>query len=399
MSEVFIGKQPVLDVNMNVFAYELQFHQGLNPNKNTVEATIELIKRTQEKIGFQSIVGKHDAMLHLPKALLNVQSLPNFDENHSLILEIPNDVTQDVALLRSLKELKSEGLHIALENYNDEESSLKLASISDYVKINIETFSELKLKEMLEELHKKGIKVIANKVETEEMFLYLKKLGFDYFLGYFFTNPVIMNGQKLSGNKLTLLQLLAKVNDPTTDFHQLSNIIGQDVSLSHKLLLAINNPATMIPVRVENIADALRYMGLKRLKFWVNMLMLSSMEDVPQELLTTSLMRAKFCELMAESAGHARDKDSYFLMGLFSSLDAFFKIPISEIVSEMPLSEEIRTALVDRKGTMGDALKVLMAMEQAKVSEASVHYEQLGLSEISNSFMAANAWAQQAISS
>ncbi len=399
MSEVFIGKQPVLDVHMNVYAYELQFYQGLNPSKNTVEATVELIKRTQEEIGFQSIVGKHVAMLHLPKVLINIKSLPDFDDNHPLILEIPNDVIQDVAVLRSLKELKSEGAHIALENYVDDDSSLKLVTISDYVKISIDNYTELKLKKMLETLHEKGIKVIADKVETEEMFLYLKKLGFDYFQGYFFTNPVIINGQKLSGNKLTLLQLLAKINDPATDFHQLSNIIGQDVSLSHKLLLAINNPATMIPVRVENVADALRYMGLKRLKFWVNMLMLSGMEDVPQELLTTSLMRAKFCELMAESAGHVHDKDSYFLVGLFSNLGAFFKMPISEIVNEMPLSEEIASALIDRKGSMGEVLKVLVAMEQANVAEIHLHYEKLGISEIGNNFMAANAWAQQAISS
>ena len=399
MSEVFIGKQPVLDVYMNVFAYELQFYQGLNPNKNTVEATVELIKKTQEEIGFQSIVGKHAAMLNLPKALINTKSLPEFDENYPVIIEISNDVIKDVTVLRSLKELKAEGSCIALADYVDDESGLKLASICDYVKINIENYTELKLKKMLQELHEKGIKVIADRVVTEEMFLYLKKLGFDYFQGYFFTNPVIINGQRLSGNKLTLLQLLAKVNDPATDFHELSHIIGQDVSLSHKLLLAINNPATMIPVRVESVADALRYMGLKRLKFWVNMLMLSSMDDVPQELLTTSLMRAKFCELIAESAGHVHDKDSYFLAGLFSNLGAFFKTPIDEIVNELPLSADIRNALVDKSGSIGDVLKILVAMEQANVVVSSLRYEKLGISEVGNSFMAANAWAQQAISS
>lgn len=399
MSQVFIGKQPVLDVEMNLFAYELQFHQGLNPHKNSVEATVELINKIQEETGFHSIVGHHVAMLHLPKALISIQSLPDFGKNHPLILEIPNDVIQDVTLLRSLKALKSEGSHIALEDYIDNQSSHKLATISDYVKINIENYTELMLQKMLEELHKRGVKVIADKVETEEMFLYLKKLGFDYFQGYFFTHPVIINGQKLSGNKLTLLQLLAKVNDPDTDFQQLSSIIGQDVSLSHKLLLAINNPVTMVPVRVENIADALRYMGLKRLKFWVNTLMLSTMEDVPQELLTTSLMRAKFCELMAESTGHIHDKESYFLVGLFSSLGAFFKMPISELVTEMPLSEEIRSALVDKKGAMGEALKLLISMEKANLAQSDLQYEKLGVSEIARRFMAANAWAQQAISS
>lgn len=397
MSEVFIGRQPILDREMNVFAYELQFHQGLNPNKQTLEATVELIKKTEEEIGFQSIVGEHNAMLQLPKDLIKKGTLPKFDPDRELVLEIPNNVTKDVDVLRNLKEIKSEGSSIALHDFIDDESSVKLASISDYVKIDVDAHTEVQLKKMLEELHAKGIKVIAEKVSTEDMFNYLKKLGFDYFQGYFFTNPTIINGQKLSGNKLTLLQLLAKVNDPNTDFHELSQIISQDVGLSHKLLIAINNPASMIPVRVENVADALKYMGLKRLKFWVNMLMLSSMEDVPQELLVTSLMRAKFCEMLADTSGHNHDKDSYFLVGLFSNLGAFFRIPIDEIVSEMPLAEDLVDALVDKKGPMGSALRVLVSMEQANDLLAELKFDGLGISEIGNNFMAASAWAHQAV--
>ncbi|HHT01048.1 MAG TPA: EAL domain-containing protein, partial [Thiomicrospira sp.] len=341
MSEVFIGRQPILDREMHVFAYELQFHLGLNPNKQTIKATIELIKKTEEEIGFQAIVGDHSAMLHLPKELIKKEILPELNPDNHLVLEIPNNVTRDVDVLRSLKELKADGSMIALDDFVDDESSLKLAGISDFVKIDVDNYTEVKLKKMLEDLHAKGVKVIAEKVETEEKFQYLKKLGFDYFQGYFFTNPIIINGQKLSGNKLTLLQLLAKVNDPNTDFDELSAIISHDVALSHKLLVAINNPAARIPIRVESVADALKYMGLKRLKFWVNMLMLSSMNDVPQELLTTSLMRAKFCELLAENSGYSSDKDSFFLVGLFSNLSAFFKIKIEELVAEMPLADDL----------------------------------------------------------
>lgn len=399
MSEVFIGRQPVLDRDMHVFAYELQFHLGLNPNKQTIEATSELIKKTEDTIGFKSVVGNHAAMLHLPKELISKDCIPEFNPENEMVLEIPNNITKDIDVLRNLKELKAEGSTIAIDDFIDDESSVRLATISDYVKVDIEAHSEIKLKKILEDLHSKGIKVIAEKVETEEIFLYLKKLGFDFFQGYFFTNPVIINGHKLSGNKLTLLQLLAKVNDPNTDFDELSAIISQDVALSHKLLVAINNPATMIPVRVEKVSDALKYMGLKRLKFWVNMLMLSSMDEVPQELLTTSLMRAKFCELLAESSGEVQNKDSYFLVGLFSSLSAFFRVPVDEIVSEIPLSDDLKSALVNREGQMGEALKILNSLELANTNLSQLEYSGLGIGELGNSFMAANAWAQQVITS
>lgn len=397
MSEVFIGRQPILDRNMDVFAYELQFHMGLNPSQQTIAATEELLRKTEAEIGFQTIIGKHAAMMALPKELINSDHLPVFDKGETLVLEIPNDVTHDVEVLKKLKELKLSGSSIALHDYMDDDSSLKLASISDFVKINNEAHTEIKLKQMIQDLHEKGIKVIAERVETEEMFRYLKNLGFDYFQGHFFTNPVIINGEKLTGNKLNLLQLMAKINDPLTDYHQLAEILSQDVALSHKLLIAVNNPMTMIPVRVESISDALKYMGLKRLKFWVNMLLLADMGDAPQELLVNSLIRARFCELLAEKSGHNSEKESYFLVGLFSSLGAFFRTPIQRVVDEMPLADNIKSALVDKRGLMGKALDVLHNLECTSEKYADLNYENLGITEIGNIYLNSSAWAQQAI--
>lgn len=397
MSQVFIGRQPILDRNMRVFAYELQFIQGLHPNRESLEATAELIARTEKEVGFSSIVGKHGVMMQLPKELIKKDILPEFNPEQNLVLEISHSVTKDVEALSNLKELKSQGSRFALEAFTDDESSIKLASISDFVKVNIEANSEIKLKKIIQDLHAKNIKVIAEKVQTEESFNYLKNLGFDFFQGYFFTNPVIINGQKLSGNSLTLLQLMAKINNPTTDFNELSVIIAQDVALTHKLLLAVNNPSTMIPVKVNSIADALKYMGLKRLKFWINMLLLSGMEGVPKELLTTSLIRARFCEQLAEKIGHGRDKDSYFLVGLFSNLGAFFRIPLESIMQEMPLAEDIQQALVHKTGLMGQSLNCLASLEQANDSITQMRFENLDIGQIGDIYMSSSAWAQQAV--
>lgn len=397
MSDVFIGRQPILDRQMKVFAYELQFHQGLNPNQATIEATEQLLQKTEAEIGFQSIVGSHVAMMQLPRELIANAKMPTFEKSGDLVLEIPNNVNKDVEILKSLKALKTEGTSIALDNFIDDESSLKLATISDFVKIDNEAHSEIKMKTMVQELHDKGVKVIAERVETEEMFHYLKRIGFDYFQGYFFTNPVVMNGQKLAGNKLTLLQLISKINDPKTQFDELSDILSQDVALTHKLLVAVNNPTTMIPIEVESVGDALRYMGLKRLKFWVNMMMLGDLEDAPQELLTTSLMRARFCEKLAEQTGRGAQKDSFFLVGLFSNLGAFFRAPIDEIVAEMPLGDEVKEALVHERGPMGEALSCLKQLEKAGDSLGDLSYGEMNIADLGQLMLNASAWAQQAL--
>ncbi len=398
MSEVFIGRQPVLDSNMNVFAYDLQFYQGLTtPNETTLLATQILITKIQEAIGFQSIVGVHAAMLHLPSQLIHKELLPRFDALHPMLLEVSSGVLGNARVLRSLKELKKLGSSIVLGEFVDMATSAKLASISDYVKLDASDKEGVALKTMIDTLHELGIKVIAQKVDTEEKFQVLKKLGFDYFQGYFFNNPTMINGRKLSGNRLILLQLLAKVNEPSTRFQELSDIISRDVALSFKLLEAINKPAAMVPIQVESISDALKYLGLNRLKFWVNTLMLSNLEGVPKELLISSLARAKFCERLALDTSYKKDKDSFFLVGLFSNLGAFFKIPIEDLVIDMPLSNEIKAALVQRFGPLGETLLVVEQIEQVENSSYNLRFEHLGVSELSERFMLANAWAQQAI--
>ena len=397
MPNVFIGRQPVLDRDMKVFAYELEFHKGLSPTKKHLDATVELITKTQQEVGFNAIVGDKTAMISLPKDLIRSETINLLELDSNMVLEIPNDVLKDSGVLNTLKDVKSDKTSLALEKFVDDESSVKLAGISQFAKIDNEAFSDVKLKKMINDLHEKGLKVIAERVETEEMFNYLKTIGFDYFKGHFFTNPVIINGEKLAGNKLTLLQLMAKVNDPATDFHELSIIVSKDVSLSHKLLLAVNKPSAMIPVRVENISDALRYMGLKKLKFWVNMLLLDKIDDVPKELMVSSLIRAKFCENMAESSGHKVDKDSYFLVGLFSALGAFFKSPIEDIVTEMPLSDDVVAALVTKKGLMGEALSCLAKIESTNTNYMDLSFEGIQLTEIANIYLTSSAWAQEAI--
>lgn len=153
----------------------------------------------------------------------------------------------------------------------------------------------------------------------------------------------------------------------------------------------------MIPVRVENINDALRYMGLKRLKFWVNMLLLSQIEDVPQELLVSSLARARFCEQLAEKSGHKVDKDTYFLVGLFSSLGAFFKSPIAEIVVEMPLADDVKEALISKSGDMGAALVCLTKIESSSGQYGDLSFDNIGISDIANIYLSSSAWAQEAV--
>lgn len=397
-SEVYVGRQPILDSGMGLFAYELQFHQGLNPNGHSLAATEALMDQIEQRFGFEALLGNEAALLTVPASLLTPERVPVIDSRHPLILSLSTDVLRSTDILKNLKALKVKGYHFLVNNYNGDAASEKLATIVEYAKIQVSRFDDETLQAMLRDLHQQGIKVIADTVQNDEQYRHLKRLGFDCFLGHFFTNPTVANGKKLSGNRLTLLQLMAKVNDPQTDFASLTQILEQDVGLSHKLLMAINHPANDVPVQVASIGDGLKYMGLKRLKFWINLLMLSEMEDVPQALLTTSLQNAQFCALMAEQSGHAADKDSYFLVGLLCHLDAYFQLPMAELLAALPLSDVLNAALLEQAGPMGEVLRILNVLQHRADQAEQLTFEGLGIAQISHNFMAAAAWARQAVS-
>ncbi|NPA72858.1 MAG: HDOD domain-containing protein, partial [Gammaproteobacteria bacterium] len=169
--------------------------------------------------------------------------------------------------------------------------------------------------------------------------------------------------------------------------------------LTHKLLSAINHPSNRIPQPVETLKEAVNFMGLKRLKFWVNMMMLSSMEDVPAELLVVALVRAKFLEEMAIKMGLTAEKDRYFMAGLFSSLNAFLKIPMADVVDQLPLADDVKAALVDLKGDMGRIIWVVRSLEQGNTRIEIPGREELDLMAISSAYMSANGWSYKTVAS
>jgi c-di-GMP phosphodiesterase len=92
-------------------------------------------------------------------------------------------------------------------------------------------------------------------------------------------------------------------------------------------------------------------------------MMLASLETKPKELMTTSLIRARMCELLAQQLGY-KDSGTHFTVGLFSTLDAFLDCHLDEALQLLPFSREIREALLDYSGTLGAVLKQVQLYEQ-----------------------------------
>lgn len=361
--DIYLGRQPIFDSSMRVYAYELLFRSNTEDNHATIlggdNATAQVMMNLFGDMGFSNVVGDHRAFINFTEGMLLRENRPFFPKRQ-VVIEVLENIEPTPQLMESLQILRKEGYKIALDDYAFDEKYRTLEDCADIIKVDILEAGPKKLIENMPRLKDQGLRVLAEKVETREQFEFCEKIGFDYFQGYFFSKPKIIKGKSLPANKLAVLQLLSSVYDPNIDMHKLSDLISQDVSMSQKLLkMASVSSGDHV---ITSIHDAVVRFGLNRLQSWASVLVLSSVDDKPSELLITSLIRAKFCELVG---GKAQDfsKDSYFTVGLFSTLDAVMDAPLDELLSELHFDPKIKAALTDQHGSLGVALNAVKSME------------------------------------
>ena len=365
--DIFVARQPVFDRNLAVYGYELLFRANTEENQAVIlggdEASAQVMMSAFGDMGLNDVVGDALAFVNFTEGLLLRENQPFFPRR-KVVIEVLENVKVTPKLVHALRILKEQGYTIALDDYVFNPEFAPLEAFADILKIDILAVGPKKLIEHAQRLKNHDLKLLAERVETREQFEFCLKLGFDYFQGYFFAKPKIVAGKRLPNNKLLLLELLSNVYDPDVDMHKLSEIIGRDVGLSQKLLKFVAEGYPKYQP-MASIHDAVIRFGLDKLKSWTSMLVLSGVDDKPVELFKTSLIRAKCCELIGSKLGH-HSKDSYFIVGLFSTLDAVMEKSMDELLEKLKLEEHVQAALLRNEGLMGEALAMVAGMERGK---------------------------------
>lgn len=393
MSEIYVGRQPIYDRDLRVVGYELLYRRDPNINRadfsDVDQACSQVLLDTLVEVGVENLVGKHMAFMNLSNSFL----VGNYQipvPHKQVVVEVLEDVVVDTALIERLETLQEQGFTIALDDFIYNDSLKPLLKLAHIVKVDILQLSRHELAEYVTLLKHHGIKSLAEKVETHEEFEYCMKLGFDYFQGYFFCRPKIVHGRTIAANRLALIELLAKINSPEADFRELSQIIRRDVALSYKVLRLINSAYYSLPSRVSSIEQALMYLGLKNLTNLISLIKLAKIDEKPSELTVTAMVRGRMCEEIAEKLREPSSQQ-FFTVGLFSALDALLDAPMQEVLTLLPLSDEVNAALLTRDGRLGEVLSATLAYERAEWEGVKV----AGLTgqDISFAYFSAVAWA------
>lgn len=363
-SNIYIGRQPIFDRKMNVVAYELLYRDS-SENQATINcqntSTTTVILNLITEFGFTTATGNKTAFINLSKDFLT-GVLPIYLPSDKVVLEILEDTVVDDALIAGLQQLKKQGFTLALDDFIYASEWDPVLPLVDYIKVEIPALSKEEIKQHVTRLKKYNVKLLAEKIESEEEYNFLHDCGFDLFQGYFLERPEVIKGKTISPNKLSILSLLAKLSNENIDVDDLVKSISSDVSLCYKMLRHLNSAYYSLERKIESIHEAITYVGIKKLKHWATLIALSNISDKPDDYMQLTMVRAYMCELIAVQNGE-KDTQTFFSVGLLSTLNTLLGLPMQQILESLPLSKDMQDALLHYKGETGKVLECAKAYE------------------------------------
>lgn len=365
--DVHIVRQPVFDMHQRTFAYELLFCQPLDPGANQVSedrATAALLSSAFLTEGVETIVGNKPCFIHFSKNLLCHEIPVTFPKN-KVIVVLRQQAPPEPEVIEACRTLADQGFAIALDGFASTRAPFTLLEFASIIKIDWSKTPVSAIERIMYPLRQFSLKYLATNIESYAALEQARKLGFSYFQGTFFAKPESLHIKEIAANKLNLLRLLTEVTGKTTTITRLEQIIEADVALSYKLLRYINSAFFSLLATVESIHQAIVYLGEREIKRFVTLVLIAELAtDKPQELVRLSVVRGRFCELMAQESPLAEDAPTLFLLGLFSLIDAILDRPISDIVEGLPLPDLVTEALVAGAGPLRPYLDLMLAYER-----------------------------------
>ena len=409
-----LGRQPILDRNHNLVAFELLFRQEETEETANVtsdlSASANVIVNAYGKFGIHNVLGHQRGFINADPDLIMSDIISLLPSKH-IVLEVKESASITPEFLQRCKELKQKGYQFALDNIIAINSKVeRLLPLVSVVKVDILALSQDELTKLVSELNRWPVLLLALKVENREQEAHCRLLGFQMFQGYYFAKPEVMSVKRADPGKVSLLKLLALVmrnhddaSDNDSSIGEIENEFKRQPGLSYNLLRMVNSGSDGLPQKINSIKHAIKLMGRKQLQRWIQLLLYTSnqSEDSLSNALTqTAVARGKLMELIAaiERPHDKNHQERAFMVGILSLLDELMGIEMQQIVEKLGIPDDISQALLTRHGRLGQALKLIEAKEKGEIT--SIHsilseLDFLSLNELSNIETQAIGWANR----
>jgi EAL and modified HD-GYP domain-containing signal transduction protein len=369
----YVARQPILDPSGQVFGYELLYRSAANAvscQDPRDAAAARVLNDAVLTLGLDTLTSGRKAFMNATRHVL-LNELLTVLAPEAIVVEVLEDVDVDDDVIAACRKLREKGYALALDDFTLETRARVLLPFARYVKVDLLNTSDQERRQ-IEQIVPKGVKLVAEKVESSEVFTSAKNHGYGLFQGYYFCKPMTFSGGALSARRLAYARLLAALNNPNVRVSNIEDLINHDASLTYRVLRCINSAAYGIRREIQSIRQAVVLLGLDQIKKWASVWALAGLNGgASSELVTIAILRARSCELVAAGAMGADNAAEFFLLGLCSLLDSMLGQPMETAVAELPLSDNIRKALLGEQNHARALLDAVIAHERGEWDEAA----------------------------
>lgn len=396
--EVFVARQPIFNMGNEVYGYELLSRSSMEVNSfsgiDGEVATSQTITNALFDFGITRLTGGSKAFINFTKNMLEREVATLFPKEN-LVVEVLEDIPPNPNVLKALAKMKDLGFKIAMDDFAFLPEYYSFVELADIIKVDFLTDAPKKVKNIRNYAKVNKVMMLAEKVETWQDYERAVDDGYELFQGYYFSRPVIVKGRKGQPQKLIYLELLRQIDQPDFDFNMLTELIERDPILTYEVLRLVNSSVFYRSNRVESVRQALVLLGVEELKKWTYLTCLIKVGiDHPIEIVTHSLLRAKFLEYLALRTPLKQRSSELFLLGIVSMFDVLLDRPLEEVLGEIAVSQDIKQTLLKNEGVFANLFSLVCFYERAQWEMISPLAYGIGVHgrEVADCYYAALRW-------
>lgn len=386
LDQLFLGRQPILDVQQTLVGYELLFRDSSENRAENVSpgvATASVVCHAFTELGLASALGGRKGFIIADAAFLlheAIEALPP----ECVVLEVDAGIADDPLIITRCQELGEKGYALCLKDPLRMEDSLQpLLRLSMFVKTNVKATQDDALAELLKAAKVHRVTAIASHVETQDDYQRVRGLGFEFFQGYYFAQPVTVTGKRLDPQLRSLIQIINLINRDA-EAPEIEQAFKGEAALTMKLLRLTNSAGLGLRVRIGSVRQAISIIGRRHIQRWLQLLLYGNAGEsgdiARNPLMQLAALKGNFMERLARRtcAQQGEEADNAFLVGLLSLMPVALGMPIEEILEQLAIAMPLREALLQRQGDLGLLLELTDAYDADDPARADVALARMG---------------------
>jgi EAL and modified HD-GYP domain-containing signal transduction protein len=380
--EVFVARQPIFNLEDRVVGYELLHRAGPSNQFAGIDAATATSQLLSDNLlsgdGWHRLTGGRRAWVNFPASLLLDGSATLVPPEH-LVVELLEDIVVNDEIVEACKDLAERGYVLAADDVVTPEDTSPLLDLVDIVKVDFR-LADGAQRAGLADRFRGQHRLLAEKVETRAERAEAVDLGYGLLQGYFLREPAMVSRRTVNQTRIGALSLMEVVSKSPMDFTEVEDAIKREVALTDKLLRYLNSVSFGWKTRITTIRKALVTLGEVQVRRWVSVAVVSAVAaDQPDELMASTLTRARLCELLSAAPGIDAEPFELFLTGMYSQMHVLIDAEPEAMLADAPLPETVRGALLDQTGPLWTALKLAVCWEAGDWDGVGAFADALGL--------------------